>query len=79
MAPSKKKEIRIPRSAEWVKYLESRLCNSHILEDLVFPEMRDESMNEIMKRLVEIFEHGGIEKEKYLHSLKQVVCSPLKT
>ena len=70
MAPSKKKEMRIPRSAEWVKYLESRLCNSHILEDLVFPEMRDESMYEIMKRLVEIFEHGGIEKEKIFAFIK---------
>ena len=71
MSPSKnKKTIRIPRSAKFVNYLESKLYNSHILENLVFPEGQDESMYEITKQMVEAFEQSGMEKEKIFAFIK---------
>lgn len=71
MSPSKnRKTIRIPRSAKFVNYLESRLYNSHILENLVFPEGRDKSVYEITKHMVEAFEQSGIEKEKIFAFIK---------
>jgi hypothetical protein len=82
MSPSKnKKTIKIPLDTEFArkfaKDLEFRFCNSHILEDLAFPEGQDESPYEIVKKMVVAMELGGGKKKKYLLSSRQVECCQL--
>jgi uncharacterized protein (TIGR02391 family) len=64
MSSSKKKYVgKIPRNTEWGRAIESQLCNSHILEELVFPEARDHSPYEITKSIVESMEQEDVKKE----------------
>jgi hypothetical protein len=63
MSPSNKRVVgKIPRDSETGRLLERQLRNSHILEDLVFPEARDRSPYDATKMTVETLEHAGVEK-----------------
>jgi uncharacterized protein (TIGR02391 family) len=63
MSPSNKRIVgKIPLHSEMGRLLARQLHNSHILENLVFPEARDKSAYDVTKMIVETLEHVDIEK-----------------
>jgi uncharacterized protein (TIGR02391 family) len=63
MSPSKNRRVvKIPRHDKIGRIIERQIRNSHILENLVFPSYQDESLYDVIKRLVETFEQAGIAK-----------------
>jgi hypothetical protein len=71
MPPSKSgRVVKIPRKTEFGRIIERELCNSHILENLVFPAGQDESEYDITKRFVEVMEQAELEKGKIYAFIK---------
>jgi uncharacterized protein (TIGR02391 family) len=75
MSTSKnRRTIKIPLNNEFTRQFardrKFRFINSHILEDLAFPEYQDESPYETTKRTVVAMEMGGCAKEKMFAFIK---------
>jgi uncharacterized protein (TIGR02391 family) len=67
---NKRRVAEIPRHSELGRILERRLCNSHILENLLFPESRDKSEYYYTRMIVEAMENADVEKGKIYAFIK---------